>query len=516
MQQPRNINTFDPHAMAEFLPTDASDGAEFIARILPNLINHEGDSGTWYIWDGRVHKPYTSDTVPSQLVDTLGFALKEVFDYVDNTIDATAKAIKSAGGPTADKDAAAYRKDTKALFTEAKAYAKDLNSNRGVRNTLDKLARRVAKAPDYFGDDRRWFVVENGVYDMQAVRRDRRFDLLPHDAARPVYRYFPVTAVDGAEASNLRTFLSQSIADESQVRFYSKAVAWAMMGAPAEATKTIVSVQGATNSGKSMMNRVIESFCGGPTSTFYAEPDADAVILYPKGNPRHARDEMKRARYVGFTEVKDRLKEDFVLQYSGGDICKSEQKYVQAEGWRPQGIMFFASNDGMKIDTAQPAIYARVAPVHFPHTFHPKEEAAVLGSPYVQDEGLEGRIRQEASGILEWMKEHYLLFLDEGLERSASMNALRLDTRDAGSSALQFLDDGIERGLYKVDPDAKKSHGVLISGLHESYVEWCRKHGIRDYLDQTAFSRHVQTRFKTGNSGGRRFLGLVPVIKSTV
>ncbi|WP_457950415.1 primase-like DNA-binding domain-containing protein [Pseudarthrobacter sp. alpha12b] len=506
--QKADYSSFNIHKAEASLPRTEIRAAKAIRDMFETRLSYIPTENRWYLWNGKVHAPCDGDGVAIEAVKYYYKAMADALEFIKSHFETLAQHAASSGSASAKEDAAKIRAlYDKGEIKKHKSFRDRISTEAGI-NAVARLLKTELNVPsNHFADDRRWMVIENGVYDLDAVRRDKRFDLLPHDPSRAVYRMLNAEERPGSGYGDLVRFLEQSIADKGQARFYSKAVAWALFGVTDVATKTIVSVQGATNSGKSMMNRVMEDIA----ESFYAEPKSEAIELYAKGSKSHARHEMQKARYVAFTEVQGQLDKGFVLQYSGGDMIDSEQKYVNAVKWRPQGLMFFVSNDGMKIDTVAPEVYARVAPVNFPHQYHRAEDAKLNGSTYIQDEGLEGRLKANRSGTLEWLKASYLAYLDEGLALTDSMRALKLATRDDSSNAIEFLNEMKDAERYLIDTEAPKSQFIKISEAHTDYVSWCKDHGYtsKQILTQRVFSKHIQTQHPEANSGGRRFDALV-------
>ncbi|TSE15409.1 hypothetical protein B1A87_005280 [Arthrobacter sp. KBS0703] len=495
--QALSLATFDPCVPMENAPKDATDGADFIVNHIPNCLRYNAETSTWYVWNGVIHKPLSGNTVPTQLIDTLGYAFKDLSNFIESWVRFKANEAKKAKDP----EAAQYEKDLKAsttaLIAGVKDYARSLNSNRGVKDTLEKLSRAVAVDADFFGDDRQWFVVRNGVFDMEEVRATKQWTLKKHEPWRPVYRMWDIADAPGADYPHLKKFLGESIADDGQARFFSKAVALACMGSPVS-TKTLVSLQGETNSGKSMINRVVKRLAKGADTV--VAPPRDAIVAGAR-KPEHARYKMRRGRYVAFSEIRVALDTEFVLQYTGGDDYDIEEKFIASSTVAPQGIIFMASNKGTQVDKTDAAMFSRIAPVNFPHTF-------VKGID--ETENLEDLIVAEGSGFLEWMKWSYLTYLEEGLDKTDSMEALKREEREADSTALQFVDAQIEANLLRFQPTLPKSRSILLTNLHESYVRYCMRHAIqpKDILKKKDFRKHLEVRYEVDNTAGYRVYGL--------
>lgn len=495
--QAADFSTFDLSKVIEALPRTEVRAAQAIRAKLGQHLHYSPDSSQWYIWDGRVHSPCTGDGIALKVAKLLYEALCQTLSYVRAALEKEAlKAEAKGAGTEAAKIRSAYDKGE---ISKHKRFRDKLSSDAGLSAVVRMLKHEVDMPSNFFDNERRWFAIENGVYDMDAVRENHRFELLPHDPARPIFRHWNISEDTQADYPALRKFLTGSISDKSQARFFGKAVALACMGAPSK-TRTIVSLQGARRSGKSMINGAIQRM----GKEFYAEPPNDAILAYGK-NKEHARYPMRKARYVAFTEVTDRLDKTFVLKYTGGDNVTSEQKYVANAGWKPQGIIFMASNHGMNIDKSDAAIFERLAPIHFPRSFDRADPE--------YDETLEDKIVDQSSGFLEWMKASYLDYLDSGLDRSDSMEALkRQEAMDEDDYSVdRYLQDRIESGYVAEQPHAEIKHCVSVTGLFLDYQQWCETFRVpkSSRLGRGLFSKEMKKVYQTADYQKTRFVGLV-------
>ncbi|MBP2216789.1 hypothetical protein [Arthrobacter sp. CAN_C5] len=486
------------------LPRTEVRAAEAIKGKFANTVSYVAASGTWYIWDGRIHRPCVDDGIAIKVAKYYYKATVDALDFIKEHYERQAKVIESAQGQDWEKKAKAQRDEyNKGEALKHKKFRERIATADGNSALVRLLKTELDVNHDYFGDDRRWFVVENGVFDMEGVRRDERFDLLPHDSARPVYRMWSITDTPGAPCPALNKFLDESIEDRGQSHFFSKAVALACMGAPIS-SRTIVSLQGKRKSGKSMINRAIDRLTN--KNGIYAEPPRDAIV---KGgtNPKHARHDMRIARYIAFTEITDPLDREFVLKYTGGDGMPVEQKYEVGGTVKPQGIIFMASNHGMDIDKTDEAVFERIAPITFPRTF---EKVSTDGT-HILDPDLEDKIVSEAPGFLEWMKRSYLEYLKSGLDKTETMEAAKRSERDDEVSVTQYIKDRVETKYLRIDPAAKDALSVPMATLYSDYYQWCIAYGVpvNSRMQRKQFNLEVARTYPKVTYQTVRFSGLV-------
>lgn len=482
-----SANGFHIKKAFDTLPKTEVRAAEAIAAKFQGYLSYNPDLDQWYFWDGRIHRPCVGDGLVKK-------AITEFYKQHYAAINSIELFIGNKQSDLSDEDRSIYKNRLK----DYKKFRDSISKASGISSIARLLEHMLDVASDHYDDDRQWFVVENGVYDMKAVRETREFNLLPHDRHRSVYRMWNLREEVGASHSALDKFTSQSIEDEGQAKFLQKIIGTALMGTT-PGTRSIVSAQGAMRSGKSMLLRVIDRI----GKDFKAEPQRGAIIRGGK-NPEHARYPMRDARFVGFTEITDKLDREFILKYSGGDQITSEDKYIKNKAWVPQGVIFLFSNEGMNIDKTDAATYGRIKPIHFPHTF---EVASPTG--HELDEKLEDKIVEQRAGFLEWIKEGFLMGLEEGFDCTDSMEALKRGERDEEDEAFIYLQDRMDQGvLYELPHDAPQSHSVTYVELYADYRMWHKHSGSGVELKRAELVKKVQPRYGKSSSGAKRFVGL--------
>lgn len=482
--------TFNIHGALEALPKSELYAGRAIAAKFKNYLTYNPETSQWYFWDGKIHRPCVGDGIVKKIAKIYFDVTMQGLDTIDTYIK---KAIDDAADPVKEKAAWDYR------LKDYKDFRDFLSKAAGHNAIVSILKTEVDVASDHFSNDRRWFVIENGVYDMDDVRKTGVFTRLEHDPARPVYRMWNLTEEVGASHDALDKFTSESIEDASQAAFFQKIVGTACMGITTD-TRSVVSLQGAPNSGKSMFIRVMTAF----GKDFKAAPQRGAITRGGK-NPEHSRNPMKGARFISFTEITDRLDREFFLKFSGGDEITSEEKYVNNTGWFPEGVMFLFSNKGMNIDKSDKATFDRIKPIHFPYTFM---KGSIDG--HELDTELESKIIAQGSGFLEWLKAGYLAGLAEGFDCSDSMDALKRGERDDDDDVALFLQSRIGEGKEFIeDKTAHIKNCLSVQDLYFSYKQWVGSYSGEKPMMRKDFTERVALHYPKQKYTSFHFTGLV-------
>ena len=482
-------------------PKTEKRAAELIQKKFKNYLSFNAATNVWYFWNGRIHKPTESIVLVTKVVHQLWTALSGAMDLLDDLIDGIV-----AQSP--DNEKKARRKELRGQVSEHRYLRDSLSKSGGISSLIKALESHLDIPGDYFANDTRWFVVQNGVFDMDDVRKTREWKLLPHDGSRPVYREWKFKYNPGSTHEHLDHFLETSIEDESQARFLQKILGTAVFGTrPDEGTRSFVSIQGKPRSGKSMILRVLNSFC--EENTFVREPQVSAIIKRGK-NPEHGRNPMKEARIAAFTEVTEHLERMFMLKYSGGDKCTSEDKYIKNTSWYPQGVVFLFSNHGAPIDKTDKATYDRLKPINFPHQFElpPFDDGVHTLDPKLQD-----KIVSQGSGFLEWLMEGFIRGLDEDFYCSESMERLKQGERDEQDEVGIYLADRLDSGHLRYEENAPGYRCVNLTKAYADYKLWHGQHGSGRPVPRLLFSERLSSRYelKGWDGTGKRmtFAGLI-------
>jgi P4 family phage/plasmid primase-like protien len=484
------------------VPKDATDGADFIAEQIPSCLSYNANSKTWYVWNGKVHTPLTANTVPTQLIDILGYAFKDLDALLNMYKETGTKNIKANNLSEAEtkKKIAEFTGPIIALRKQWSSFAFSLNSNKGVKDVLNKLERKVAKGAAHFENDRQWLVVRNGVIDLADYRKTGVVSLLAHDASRPVHRYFDADYDPASGAETWKDFLSSSIVNDGgdTVKLLQKAVGAAFSAE--EKPRALFNLLGAPASGKSVFLSVFDKL----GQAYSVMPNNQAIQLN-NGDTNFYQDALRNKRFVGFSEVQGKkpLDDGFLKGILGGDTQNTRQMRQMEIPWKPQCVLFIASNMALKFNTRDEATFIKILPIPFPHSFTETDPE------HRMDRELENKVLEERNGILNWVLEGMKAFWAEGLAPTAAVMEAMDGNKTANSHALQFMEALIEAGHIEKDNMAPVSGCLPIGTAYEMFGFWASNQGIKNIPGKQTFTSDVAD-FYYGKkkSGTWTFIGL--------
>lgn len=513
-QRPNYDNTFDMYKAMDRIPRTEIKTAEEIKRKFGNTISYNSADNKWYLWDGKVHAPCEGDAVAVKIAKEYYYAIDRALAFIKDKISKEAQAARVAGGDKPEERAAAilatYEKGEWRKFRD---FRDSIAKSAGQASLVKSLQTEVDISANHFEEDRRFFVVRNGVIDLAKYRMSGKVELEPHSATRPVYRYFDAdydVNITENDYPIFRGFLASSIVDWETACLLQKAVG-AAFSAPAK-PRAMINLLGAPASGKSMFLTIFEHLGQGYT----AMPNNQAIQVF--GNDTNPyQDEMYGARFMGFSEVQGTkaLNDGFIKQIMGGDLTTTRRLYGQPRKWYPQGLMFVASNMPLKIDFRDDATMNKIFPITFPHTFSLEDpehkideqlQAKILGDV----DGSGATIYEgERSGLLHWVLKGMSLYWKEGLTETASVLAARDATKTNSSYSIKFVSELLGTGLLVEDLSLNKSDFVLKGDVYKAFKFWCEEQNVKNVPGKQTFNADIE-KFYHGeaNSGGKRFNGI--------
>lgn len=479
----------------KYVPKNATEAASFLRKILDDRLHFNAESKIWYAWNGTIHAPLNSDTVPLQIIDFLG-------QQYDALTDLFQGEMESELSVTTDKDTKAKIKAKYAALGKFAGFGRTIQTNKGVRDILDKLKRcpGVAVTPDYFEDDRQWLVVRNGVIDLADFRAIRNVNLLEHDAARPVTRYFDAEFDLSAAAPQWDAFLASSIVDDKgdTVKLLQKAVGAAFSAE--EKPRALFNLLGAPASGKSVFLSVFNKL-----GQAYSVMPNNQAIQQNTNDTNFYQDELRGARFVGLSEVQGKkpLDDGFIKGIMGGDQQNTRQMRQMSSPWKPQCVLFIASNMELKFNTRDDATFNKILPIPFPHSF------TDVDTEHKMDRELERKVLEERNGILTWVLTGMVKFWDEGLAPTAAVMRAMDGNKTANSSAIQFIEALIENGYILKDTGTPQSACFSVGTSFEMFRHWAENQGIKNVPGKQTFSEDIASfYFGKKKSGQWTFTGL--------
>lgn len=344
-----------------------------------------------------------------------------------------------------------------ALDEDAQAHEKLIkfctpNSAR-VKGTVYLLRSKVAVSQSLFDVEPDLLNCPNGVVDL------RTGELLPHD---PGYHFMHMAGVlydRQASSAIWEDWLTETVGDQEVARYLQLAAGYTLTGLTSE--EVVFYIHGPPRSGKGIFTETLRRTLGEqlakviPFSVLTAKADVDSqnFALAP----------LKPTRLVLASESNqyERFNEAKLKSITGGDAISCSFKHRDAFTYRPQFKVWVTSNQPIRADPDDDAVWSRIRLLHFP-TSH-------LGR---EDKTLKERIQANLPGVLAWAVRgavDWYRSLPEGLPELPSMAEAKDDQRSEMDFVQQWIDE-----CCLLEPSAFTTSGVL----YESYASWCKSNGV--------------------------------------
>ena len=401
--------------------TDVGNAERLVARHGEDL-RYCHPQTTWYVWDGT---RWTEDNLAAVMLRAVD-AVKSMYVEAATIYDST---------------------ERQALVTHARR-SEHAGRLRAMVETASWL-KGVSVLPEDFDTDPNLLNVLNGTLDLATGT------MRPHVHSDLITRLAPVNYDNAATCPTFLRFLAE-VMDRNQdlVDYLQRLVGYSLTGLTGEQVMPILYGSGAN--GKSTFIETIASIMGD-----YAQqtPTETLVVSHSRGIPNDLA-RLRGARFVSAVETGEgnRLDERLVKQMTGGDRITARFLRQEFFEFTPRFKLFLATNHKPVIRGTDDAIWRRLHFIPFRVTI-PEGQ---------RDLALKQKLRDEASGILNWALEGCRLWREGGLQAPDEVLAATKAHREEMDVLSAFLEVHCIR---------KAGAMIQSSVLYATYKEWCEQVG---------------------------------------
>lgn len=503
-------NDFNPdNALASIARTDMV-ASRIIEEKIGQALTYISEERRWYAWDGRIHVPTESDTFVRHII----FELFDVFNEVLNEVDAYYEVIASRYRGSEDKDdkrkLAALNAKMKKV-EKFKFYRDNIASSRGVSALVKQLEPVFSKDKAYFDNDRDYFVFRNGVLLTTEFREDGWPELRAHDPSRPVSKYFDAEwnheVGERLGDSKFMHFLRTSVegGDESVIEFLQETTGAAFMGR--NKLRSIINLKGPPSSGKSLFLETI--WAKGTQGSGYCVMPNSSAITRQQQNWEQSR--MRGKRMIGISEpdTGKEIDDDFLKRFTGDVWVETRNLREKSHGWAPQGIIYIASNDYLKINTRDKAIVDRIHIVNFPYQFVPNPDP---NNPDEKQRNTkltdELQTEEEGSMILYWIVEGMKKFHLKGevISPPESIKNTSNQVVTEGSAATRWIVDQIDQGTLVREVVKEPYAHMKLSEAWYDFSIWNNVNNEHSRLSKSYFEQDIGQWYEIRRFNGEKYI----------
>jgi putative DNA primase/helicase len=273
------------------------------------------------------------------------------------------------------------------------------------------------------------------------------------------------------------------------INFLQTAIGWALTGDNTEQTMFILYGSGAN--GKTTFLNTIQYLLGDYATSTPTES------FMKKNTDQYTNDiaRLRGTRFVSTTEAEQgrRLSEPLIKKITGNDQITARFLYGEYFNFTPNFKIFMATNHKPVIKGTDHGIWRRIKLIPFTTTIAQDK----------QDKNLEAKLKQETSGILNWLLEGTARWKREGLIAPSDI----LNATDEYRGEMDVIGNFINERCVK-DGDIT----IRIRDLYKAYADWCDENKEHAVSERFFTMRLKEMGFVQGRTAEMRFwvgIGLV-------
>ncbi|KAI93930.1 DNA primase [Rhodomicrobium udaipurense JA643] len=291
-----------------------------------------------------------------------------------------------------------------------------------------------------------------------------------------------------ATAPRFTAFMERFQPDDAQRRYLQVAAGRGLLGGAS--TQCLIFLYGDGSNGKSvwmeLMARILGDYAGRmkPESITGSQEQAG-----DRPTPDFAR--LAGKRFVAIAELprNSPLREGLIKTMTGSEPMPVRHLNKGFFDLTPEFIPFMSGNEMPVIGGLDKGIWRRMKFVHWPVTLTDDEQR-----PF---EEVVGEMFEEASGILNWLIDGAIIFLEQGLREPPGVRALTQSHREDSDPVGAFV-----RDCVKPDPGGQ----VQARAMYTAFAKYCASNAIKPWTEKSFSNAMKQKGFKREDKRIRQWL----------
>ena len=480
--------------------------ARLLDRLTANTIAYDPALRRWCIFDHPELQPGhwgidpTDDGVMVRLIAQE--RLSEAYTNAARHLQADVSEAKDAHAvaATGDRDAArSSRLDHNAAKARLKSCQRKANRMMDVTyasNVLRQLKSLTLITGDEWDADPMVLGVANGVVDLTTGK------LRTSNPSDFILRVSPTPYNPNASCPRFIRFIHEIHGESPDddfapyTDFMHRLLGYAITGKTTDHVAPIMYGDEGRNGKDTLLNTLYRIL--GPQ---LAKPVSKDVVIEAgrrnnSGRPTPELFDLRGARlvWVNETEETDRLKAAQIKEITGGGVISCRPLHGNQVTFTATHKVLLVTNNKPHAPSSDTALWERIALIPYTQRFianptRPNERKA--------DRDLHTHLMREASGILTWLVQGSMRWVDEGLTRPSAITAASAEYRSEMDNIAQWIEEECVEGPGEV---------CLTSRLYESYREWSVNAGVppvgrRRFTADLLKRNYVSIRNEQGISG---------------
>ena len=335
-------------------------------------------------------------------------------------------------------------------------------NNRRLQDAIVRFStvKGISVGNDAFNQQRIYLNLPNGTLNLETLQ------FKEHDPKDMISLMFGACYNPDATAPKFEQFMIDAFPDVEVRDYVQRALGYSLLANPSE--RAFFVLHGTSGTGKSVitdvMTRIFKDYgTTAPASAFRLKRNETSVDVH----------RLRGRRYVATSEMPAgaKLDEELVKRITGGDQMSSRGLYEDYQDWRPECVIWIATNYLPSISSDDNAIWRRVKPVSMDTVF------GTNGTELIRDYA-SILYSTEADGILNWILQGLTQYrAQDGLNEPDVIKEAVMSYRIASDNVASWLRDAMTEGLVMQDQDAEISM-PLVRNMYEAYCSAQHSHAI--------------------------------------
>lgn len=396
--------------------------------------------------------------------EDLGKRVMHAVEQATDDIRAQASELLSAAEAAHEDINSADTKKTLKITEKHATFATSCASDAGIKAIANRFSAQpgVARSIAEFDTRRELLCLDNGTFDLTLMK------LRDHDPKDLLTRRMNVTFDAEATCPGWEKAVEGWLPDPLIRAYVQRAMGYTLLGTVDEGVFFVP--WGETGCGKSQFIEVMKTIFGDFGTTAEASTFRDK--LFNSSDSTNNLHDLRGKRFVASSETSKGagLNEELIKRATGDDALKTRALYQSNMDWKPEFVLWLATNFKPSLSAEDGAIWRRVKPIHFPANF--SESADRI-------RGLARKlVETEASGILNWLLAGAQAYLADGLGEPESMTQAIKDYRDENDPVTQFLVEAEADGRIALDPEFEMEQ----SKIYNAFANYCLANNLKPMM----------------------------------
>lgn len=399
-------------------------------------------------------------------------------------------ALLSAGGFPNESD-----KDFEKRVNRFNAFRVKSGDIQRVKGALDSASPYLKRQVHEMDADPMLFNVQNGTICLKSPPQEEDFDIVQirdHSREDCMTKLADVEFNRSAECPHFMSFLADILPDENVRDFLQVWLGYSISGLICE--QFVVMFHGGGSNGKSTFLDLLNGILGDYAMTLpFASLLKDDKKRGAEATPDLAR--LPGARFVTAAEPEtgSQFSESALKQLTGGEKITARHLNKGFFEFHPKFKLILSFNNKPQIRGQDDGIWRRVLLVPFEQKFVTEDKLSEFPNAKIKDPQLPARLKEEASGILNWLLDGWRIYSEKGLVIPEVVRVATAEYRQESNPVGEFISSWTIR---------KTGGRVLASKLYAAYSVFCKEAGFSIWKQKTFGDRLTEQGIKRDKIGG--------------